>query len=84
MVAIRTCTGCRGARPQVELIRVAHRGDGTIAIGPGPGRGAYVCPDEGCITAALESGRLARTLRYKGALPDHLRGALDDRTNQEA
>ncbi|HVM34340.1 MAG TPA: YlxR family protein [Actinomycetota bacterium] len=73
---IRTCTGCRRRRPQQLLVRVARRGDGSIAIGHGAGRGAYVCSDRRCIERALSSGALRRALRHEGPLPEELRARL--------
>jgi predicted RNA-binding protein YlxR (DUF448 family) len=76
---IRTCVGCRNRRPQGELLRVARRGDGSVYADPrrrGPGRGAYVCPDVGCVARAIDSGGLRRALKHEGALPDELRSDL--------
>ncbi|HVL65467.1 MAG TPA: YlxR family protein [Actinomycetota bacterium] len=73
---IRTCTGCRARRPPEELIRVVRRPDGTVGIGRGAGRGAYVCRDRRCVERAWRSGALRRTLRVAGPLPDELREQL--------
>jgi uncharacterized protein len=89
---IRTCAGCRRARPQSELLRVVKAPDGTVGPDPqvlsargsggvrpkgrAPGRGAYVCFDRSCVHEAFRSGRLRRTLRCDRALPDGLREEL--------
>lgn len=51
---IRTCVGCRRARPKDELLRIARTRDG-LRFDPHrrlPGRGAYLCPLPTCIDAA--------------------------------
>ncbi|MDQ4124802.1 MAG: YlxR family protein [Actinomycetota bacterium] len=76
---VRTCAGCRARRPKDELIRVVRGPDGAARLDePGlGGRGAYTCPDEGCIRRAFETGRLRRVLRVEGeglpaTLPDEM------------
>lgn len=59
----RTCLGCRAARPQAELCRLAVGPAGLVwdeerAL---PGRGAYVCRNEGCALRATR--HLAKALR---------------------
>ncbi len=59
---------------------MARLSDGTVTVdAPGSrrrtGRGAYVCPEEACVSRALRSG-LKRTLRIEGALPEGLPQAL--------
>ncbi|MFN2388704.1 MAG: YlxR family protein [Actinomycetota bacterium] len=76
---IRTCAGCRTRRPQPELIRVAHRPDGSVRLdvsGRAAGRGAYVCADRRCIERACRTGSLRRSLRYEGSLPETLEETL--------
>lgn len=64
---MRTCVGCRSARAQDLLVRVARTPDGIRLDRRRrlPGRGAYLCPDPTCITtaAARGAGRLRRALR---------------------
>ncbi|HZB97621.1 MAG TPA: YlxR family protein [Candidatus Sulfotelmatobacter sp.] len=70
---VRTCTGCRRARPKSELWRLAlssERQRVTLdAAGQRPGRGAYVCRDSAlrCLEAARRRRSLSRSLR----LSDH-------------
>jgi ribosomal protein L7Ae-like RNA K-turn-binding protein len=47
---------------------VAAGGAVGVSLDAGAGRGAYVCPDPGCLAAALR-GKLARALRTEAALP---------------
>jgi predicted RNA-binding protein YlxR (DUF448 family) len=65
-VPVRTCAGCGRRAPRGELIRLAARPGGGLAVDlPGrlPGRGAYLCPDRGCLESALKRRRLERSLR---------------------
>lgn len=61
----RSCVGCRRRAPKADLLRVARTPAGVHAdpSGGGPGRGAYVHRDPGCVAAALRKGHLARALR---------------------
>jgi predicted RNA-binding protein YlxR (DUF448 family) len=67
-IPIRTCVACRTRRPQVELLRW-RAVDGVLVQGGGPGRGAYTCDDEACVTRALARNLLARPLRAPGVRP---------------
>ena len=64
---VRTGLGCGEKRPQQELLRFVAGREGCILLdekGSLPGRGAYCCPDEKCLTGFIKkSGRLARALR---------------------
>lgn len=69
---LRTCVGCRGKRPQGEMLRLSRSSDGAVSLGAGaPGRGAYLCRDAACFETALKTGRLRRALRC-GRLPESL------------
>ncbi|MFP4148591.1 MAG: YlxR family protein [Nitriliruptoraceae bacterium] len=77
---IRTCIGCRHARPQQALLRIARtpagiRSDPNARL---PGRGAYLCPDPDCIATARrrDASRLRHALR--GGDPREALAALDD------
>ena len=73
----RTCVACRTERPKRELVRVVRRPDGAIAIDPTgrlPGRGAYLCADGTCWSAALKKHSLERAL--EASLPPDLRAQL--------
>jgi predicted RNA-binding protein YlxR (DUF448 family) len=74
---LRTCVGCRRRREQHEMVRVALRPTGEVAIGRDvPGRGAYVCRDRNCVEQAVRSGRLSHALRLKGPFPEETAGEL--------
>jgi uncharacterized protein len=62
----RTCLGCREARPKGRLVRLIRLPSGIVVVDASAraaGRGAYVCPDTGCVEQALVRGRLAHAFR---------------------
>jgi len=62
----RICVGCGGKFPKRELIRVVLTPDGEVFIdktGKMPGRGAYVCDNNQCITTAINKKKLERSLK---------------------
>ena len=66
MGPMRTCLGCRQVKPKEALIRLMRGRDGRVVAdleGRGSGRGAYVCPEVGCVERALQHGRLAHAFR---------------------
>jgi uncharacterized protein len=70
---VRTCLGCRLARPKPELLRLVRGPDGVRPdpSGKAPGRGAYVHRDRDCVREATRRGSLARALRVSLS-PDDL------------
>ncbi len=62
----RTCIGCRTVRPKKELVRIVRTPDGGIEVDPTgkkSGRGAYICPDPGCLEKAMKSRVLGSALQ---------------------
>lgn len=62
----RTCLGCREVRPKGRLVRLIRLPSGIVVVDASAraaGRGAYVCPDTGCVEQALVRGRLAHAFR---------------------
>jgi len=62
----RTCIGCQAVRDKRTMIRIVRTPDGGIRPDPtgrAAGRGAYICPDPGCLEGALKGRRLERHLR---------------------
>lgn len=60
---MRTCVGCREAKPKQELIRVVKNKENEIFIdrtGKANGRGAYLCNDQCCLEKAIKSKALNR------------------------
>jgi predicted RNA-binding protein YlxR (DUF448 family) len=81
---MRTCVGCRTRAPAAELLRVRREPDGSVEVGSGPGRGAWLCaPPRGlaCLDRALHRGALARALRgpVPAATTARLRARLEGR-----
>ncbi len=67
-IPMRMCVGCREMKPKKELIRVVKRPTGEIALdqtGKMPGRGAYVCRNQACLTKAIKQKQLDRALEHK-------------------
>ena len=76
---LRSCVGCRTVRPKHELLRVAKTPDG-VGADPDhrlPGRGAYVCPDPSCITAARRRDAAALRRALRGAAASEGLAALE-------
>jgi len=64
-IPLRMCVGCREMKPKKELLRVVRSPEGQVALdltGKKSGRGAYVCPSEGCLMRALKQRQLERSL----------------------
>lgn len=66
-IPVRRCVGCGERRPKKELIRVVYTKEtGAVSVdkkGKAPGRGAYLCPEEDCLSKARKSNALSRTLK---------------------
>ena len=78
-IPIRQCLGCREMKPKGELIRVVRSPEGEISLdfrGKKPGRGAYLCPDPGCLKRARKSRALERA--FSQALPTEVYEGLEE------
>jgi predicted RNA-binding protein YlxR (DUF448 family) len=80
---LRTCLGCRRSRPQRELLRIVRTPDGQVQADPrrsAPGRGAYLCRQQACLTESVRRGRWPQAFRAPAvATPEvveRLRGLL--------
>lgn len=65
-IPIRSCIVCREQKNKSELLRLVLRPDGTVVAdvtGREPGRGAYVCKSEECVSALTKKQALAKTYR---------------------
>ncbi|ACL69540.1 RNase P modulator RnpM [Halothermothrix orenii] len=66
-VPVRMCIGCQTRKPKKELIRIIYnKKTGEIKVDPSgklPGRGAYICPDKGCLKKAKKGNRLNKSLK---------------------
>jgi predicted RNA-binding protein YlxR (DUF448 family) len=52
-------------KPKRELVRIVRTPEGEVLVDPTgkkSGRGAYVCPDEGCLEKAVKARRLEKAL----------------------
>ena len=66
---VRTCTGCRQAKNNNDLIRVVRDKEGNVSVdatGKLNGRGAYICPDKECLKKAIKNKGLEKTLKISG------------------
>ncbi|MCM0648585.1 YlxR family protein [Clostridium swellfunianum] len=78
----RMCTGCMEMKPKKELIRIVRSKEGEITIdlvGKKPGRGAYICKNEECLTKAFKTKRLEKNLEAK--ISDELYNKLKEEIN---
>jgi uncharacterized protein len=80
---VRTCLGCRRARPQAELLRLVRTPDGRVEPDPrrrARGRGAYLCRLEACLSECVRRGRWSQAFRVPSVAPPEviarLRGLL--------
>ena len=84
-IPVRQCLGCRGHQPKPELIRVVRSPEGEVSLdfkGKKPGRGAYVCPDAGCLAKARKSRALERA--FETAVPAEVYGQLEEQMREES
>ena len=72
---VRMCIGCRKRELAVELLRMVavatENGQPAVSVATGahPGRGAWLHPDDRCLTAAIRRRAFGRALRITGT-PD--------------
>lgn len=65
---IRTCLGCYKAKDKNELVRIVRTKEGKVEIDPTgkkPGRGTYLCFENGCIKKAFKNNQVVRALKTK-------------------
>ena len=78
-IPMRQCLGCREMKPKKELIRVVRSPEGEIRLdfkGKANGRGAYVCPDPGCLKKAVKAKALERASSCQ--IPQEVYDALNE------
>lgn len=81
----RQCVACGQMRPKRELLRVVRTPSGEVRLdltGKAAGRGAYVCPQDGCVDRAVRDGRLSGALDRP--IPEELVQALRDALQRPA
>jgi len=80
----RQCVACGQTRGKREMVRVVRTPSGEVCVDPTgklSGRGAYVCPDAGCVDRAVREGRLAGVLERP--VPDALADALREAASRD-
>lgn len=77
-IPLRKCTGCGEMKSKRELIRVIKTPEEEITIdatGKKNGRGAYICNSSECLTKAIKTKALERSL--KSAIPKEVYEELE-------
>ncbi|MBE5961309.1 MAG: YlxR family protein [Lachnospiraceae bacterium] len=77
-VPLRKCTGCGEMKTKKEMIRVIKTPEDEIVLdvtGKKNGRGAYICNDPECLSKAIKSKGLERSL--KTAIPKEVYDQLE-------
>jgi len=72
-IPMRQCLGCREMKPKRELIRVVRSPEGEISLdfkGKANGRGAYVCPNGGCLAKAVKARALEKA--FSSQIPQEI------------
>ena len=67
-IPMRMCVGCREMKEKRSLLRVVKSPEGAISfdrVGKAPGRGAYICRSEECLTKAVRQHQLERALETR-------------------
>ena len=63
---LRMCVGCQEKKNKRDLVRVVRTPEGETTLdfsGKKPGRGAYICPTQECLEAAIKRKRLEKSLQ---------------------
>ena len=84
-IPLRQCTGCREMKPKIELLRVVKSPEGEVSLDPKgkkPGRGAYVCPNAGCLKRSIKSRALERAFSVR--VSEQLLEELHAETGEES
>ena len=79
-IPMRMCIACREMKPKLEMTRVVKNADGEIFADPtgkAPGRGAYVCGAEACLTKVCGKKLLNKTFSSNVA-PEVYRGVEEE------
>ena len=67
-IPMRMCVGCREMKEKRTLLRIVRSPENVISfdrVGKAPGRGAYVCRSQECLTKAVKQKQLERALETK-------------------
>jgi predicted RNA-binding protein YlxR (DUF448 family) len=68
------------------LVRLIRTSNGTVVVDTGAriGRGAYLCPDPGCLERGLSRGRLGHAFRKPSEAAPNLAAAVWAAAGREA
>jgi len=75
----RRCVGCREMKDKVQLMRIAHKNDGSLFIDTtdkAGGRGAYLCKSIDCLEKARKTKGLERSLGKGCVVPQEVYDSL--------
>ena len=78
-VPMRQCIGCRNMVSKNDMIRVIKTAEGEIMIdatGKKNGRGAYICNSKECLSKAIKTRSLERSL--KTSIPAEIYDSLKE------
>lgn len=67
-IPLRQCTGCQEMKPKKDMIRIIKTPEDEIvldATGKKNGRGAYICCTFECLSKAIKTKALERSLKMK-------------------
>lgn len=69
-IPLRLCLGCQEMRPKKELLRIVKTPEGVLEFDPTSkskknGRGAYICANPECLSAALKNHRFEKIFGLK-------------------
>lgn len=73
----RMCAVCRTKKDKSELIRIVRSPEGVFSLdgtGNSPGRGAYLCRSEKCLTQCVKKRLLNRV--FKAEVPEEIYEAV--------
>lgn len=65
-IPMRQCVGCQEMKSKKELLRIIKTAENEIFLdttGKKNGRGAYLCPNQECLTLAVKTKGLERSLK---------------------
>ncbi len=85
----RTCIACRGISGKRGLVRVVRTPQGRVELDPtgrAAGRGAYLCQEIACLSAALSGNQIEHILKVKISPEDRaaLKAAIGELLKEQA
>ena len=85
----RTCVACRTIGGKRGLVRIVRTPEGRVALDPTgrlPGRGAYLCRESACLSAAINGNQIEHILKIKLSPEDResLKNSLSEYMKEQA